>query len=282
MPPQGSISAEQAKLDDILKQQRDTLQSLNALNLEKEGVQAKIDDLNSKLEGKKEDLDALKAELDSISTARAGKLSELAEIQTQISQAKAFLETTIAEGDRARVANESSLQGVSDSQAKIVADAQAKVDGLQTEKIRLEKEIAPIAEQASRLTDQVTALNAQIVALGDKQDTAVKILNDLNSQIESVKSHITSLQETSDSLARDIADKKGQIAQLDVDIQARNDSKASLDKEIASLEETLKTNNDQNADFLKMREGLMVGQQEVEQRLAWLKSKYGDVSEPWG
>lgn len=275
------IAAEQEKLDEILKQQREALQGNNQIQLETENLTGARDKVRVDISDAEAALIAAETDLDTATVARSNMLAKLAEVTDQIGPATAELESIKKATDDARAAAIASNADIQATQDKIIADAQAAVDTLTAEKAELEAQVAPISDQVSRLTNQVTALNVQIVTLNATIDAANAQLLVLAQKQSVINDSINDLQAKADALAADIASKTAASAVLDGSIAEKTATIADLDSQIATLTETLKTDNEYNAEFLQARAGLQAAQVEVDQRLAYLKQKYGDLGEPW-
>lgn len=269
------------EVNDLLQQQRTTLASLNQLELEKERLEKNIEDLNQKVGDKAAELNALLVDLDSATTSRAGTLAQLEKINHDLSQAQALLDSTKTENDKVIIEGRNTLADIQSKQNAIVSDAKTRLDTLQSQKETLEREIAPIADQISRLTDKVNSYNNQIVSLKTQTDDAVAELNLIKTKQSVINDSVTALEKRQQYLIDDIAAKEVISNGIDGDISTKNTKIVELDKQVKDVEELLKTNNDRNTDFLKARAGLDSAREQVEERLVYLKSKYGELGEPW-
>jgi chromosome segregation ATPase len=256
---QDTITEEQAKLDDIRQEQRSILQSINQIKLDTEAAQRELTQALSDRDIAQESLDALRADIDGLSTARAGKLSELSDLNDQLRIATSALETAKTNADKI---NKDSAQSLKDTQAgqdKIIADAQSKVDDLTAEKIALESEIAPFADQAARLQSQIADAEAQLVRINKLIDDAKASLSTLQANQSVISENVRVLQATSDTLTADIATKTAISSGLDTEMATKRAELSGIGDQIKTAKESLKVNNAQNAEFLKMKAGLMAG-----------------------
>lgn len=273
---------EQLKLDDILKQQREALQSINVTKGEEENVKKNIEELKKEEDRLTAEIESLNADVDSASITRSTKLSVLSVIQDQIREASALLESTKTANDKAMIDGKKNSDILQTEQDRIVLDAKNKVEALETRKNQLSNEIQP-------LTDQIARFNEQLLPLNQKLDSVRSLVTEAESKVSTLKDteallkrSVVDLQSIVDNITLDIKVKTKSSEILDNDIDSKNQTILSLNKEITSLEIELENNNDQNAEFLKSRADLIAGRQEVDQRLAFLKSKYEDLNEPWG
>lgn len=279
---QKEIAAEEEKLAGIKKEQSDMLQANNGIQLEKEGLEASVKRIKSDLNELAEKKRIADADLDAASSARAGILSQLDKVQIDLRAAEADLQRTKTDNEQAKAAGEASLKTTEEAQAQLVINAQQKVDDLTAQKVALEKELAPLNDQMSRLTGSIAELNVKIQTLVDTIDKRTIQLEELDASVGVYNTTIEELKTKEDELAKSIEAKKAELASLDGEIQSKQDQIAELDTKIAASTEELKKTDLQNADNLKARAGVDAARTELEQRLDWLKLKYKDLDEPWG
>lgn len=272
---------DQNDLNELNRQIRLGNDALNGIKLDIQSAQADLDALITAKQKAQDDLDALNQDLDSASTARAGKLSEIADLTTQISRAQALLESTKTANDKAAADGATASTVLQASQAKIISDAQDKVDNLTSQKEQLEKEIAPIEDQVSRLTNQITTLNAQIVSLNTQITDATSNLADLNSKINTTTTSLSTLQVQVDALNAEIDTKKATSTALDTEISGKNATLADINDQITAAQATLDADNARQAEFLAMQAGLVDQKRQLDQRTEYLKAKYGELDEQW-
>lgn len=278
---QNEIDEAEAKLQSLYHEQEGVLISLNQIKLEQEGVQAGINRLKNSQDKIQGDIDSMNAELDTVTTAKAGLVSQISDLKEQINIAVGDLESAKKHRDEAVSEEAASLQDLRVQQDKVVNDSKVQVDILNAQKIDLEKQITPLADQLSRLTDRIMKFNAQIDSLNKAITEATSVLKDLNEKQIVAKQSLEDLQAKSDALTAEITNKIARSASLDTEIAAKQTELNDTQKEVDDVLEVLKTNNQYNVDFLKMRAGLIAGQQEVDERLAFLRQKYGDIGETW-
>lgn len=277
--PQEQQDEAAAQLAGINTAVKDGLVILNQIKLEQEGVEAGIDRLNGDKTKLQMDIDAMNTALDAATVARAGKITELSDINIQISAAEADLQTALTDINVAKVTKEQVVTDTKAAQAEIISDAKAELADVSAKKDDLEKGISTLADQAARLTDSVAGLNAQMVSLNAQLKIATTTLADLNTKIDAATATLAELQTKSDSLQSDIVSKTAQSTSLDTDIASKSAFVADLNQKIIDLEAQLAINDTKNVDFLKARANVVELQRLNEQRADFLKQKYGDLGD---
>lgn len=275
------IKAAQEKLDDILKQQRDALQANNNLQLEKEGIEASILRVNKDKDTAQGILDGLNNDLDAINIDRSKKLEEIALLKTQISQAQSELETIKTANDKAVIDGKTTNDNIQASQDKILSDVKDSLKVVTDKKDQIEKDIPALTIRVKDLNDQVAPLEAKLKGINDSIVKSAQDLIDANAKVATALTSLSTLNSQNDEISRNIETATATLSTLTKSIDDKNKQIADINSQIATVVEILKTNNDQNTAFLNLRGGLIAGQQEVDQRLTFLKQKYGDIGEPW-
>lgn len=276
---QQQITEEQAKLDAILKEQRETLQANNGIQLEAEGLQARVDRLTKDVADKQTELDNLNANLDSASVARSGILTDLDAKRLELGAAQSDLDVAITAKNKADADRGDIVAGTQVTQDAIIADARATVEAITKEKDALEQQLAPLTDQVARFRDEITneknvlaGLNTQIIdatgALDDllsRQKLATDLLQSLNDKAAAIQSNIDSKNAELDTATKNLSDIQDQTVKAQADLD--------------TVKKELETNNQYNDDFLKMRGELLAAIEVNKERTDFLKQKYGDLGE---
>lgn len=268
--------------DELLKEQREILQSLNQINLEVENATATLAALNDQKNTVEASVEAIKTDLDGLSVARAGKLTQLTQLSEDIRIATSSLDTLKKQADEAVIDNAKAVQDTQETQDGLVRKASEAVAVLASDKERLEKELAPLNEEAARTNALITAANVTLSGLAKKIEDAEVALLTLTGKQSTVNASVNELQTRADTLATQIDEARKTLAALEAEIASKREEGAGLAKDNAAVKKELETNNERNSDFLKERAGLMDARVELDQRMSYLKSKYGELGEPWG
>lgn len=275
------IQEEQAQLDELLKQEKLTLDAINQLNTERDGVLASINRLKGELIDEQKLFDETLAQKAEIEKSIAEKVGEIESLNTQIFDKQNDLLQKKKDIDVTVFDRQSLLDATKRDNDALLEEGRKEVDSIVAKKESIQKEIDSLNVLVQQATATANAASEQCA-------TITANLKTLNGDYASLQVKYADLQKRYDDLQKnvvnitdDIASKKAQIASLNTDIASKNSTVDDLNKQIADLQAELKKNDIKNNDFLLQRAAVQAQAQEFDQRFTFLKQKYQDLNEPW-
>jgi len=272
---------EQAKLDEILRQQSLVLESINSLKLQKEGIETEVKESQDRLslmEGKesalKQSLSDVQEALEETNASEVIARRELNHVVSSHTIAKKNAENEQRMADAHLESTKTEQKRVMEEIAKHIEAGKKEIDALNVEKNAISNDLDVKKTEINVLTGRKQSLEKYIESLDTEK-------GDLETKITRRESSLKTAQKTLENLETDISSRKNEIAVLDAEIEQIRAYKRDADKELSRLEQEVKKNATTNDDFLRTRSEVMAKSVELEQRLEFLKTKYGAVGEIW-
>jgi chromosome segregation ATPase len=281
MPTQEQMDAAVEQLTQITQQVNDGNDALNLINLRTEEAQANVDALNAKTIETQERLSQVEGELDAATSTKALRVGELADLQLKLSAAQSDLQAALTAVNKAKADGEDVVRDATEAHAKVIADAQTKVDQLTAQADDLQKQIAPTAEQVGRLQAQVDTLNSQIIALEQKIQDGQLILDDITARTDAAVAALNDSKTLAGNLDADIEAKKAEQSSLVTDLDDKRAQLTEATDKLVALNAEIAKNSLLNDDFLIARADVEKSKKDYAALFDTLKQKYGDLKEPW-
>ncbi len=272
---------DQAKLEEILRQQSLVLESINSLKLQKERIETEVKESQDRLslmEGKesalKQSLSDVKEALEETNASQVIARGELNHVVSSHTIAKKNAENEQRMADAHLESTKLEQKRVMEEIAKHVESGKKEIEALNVEKKDLSNDLEVKKAEINVLTGRKQSLEKEI-------NDVDMVKKDLEKNSGLIETSLKTAQRILVNLNTEISSRKSEIAVLNAEIEQIRASKREAEKELSDLKEEVKKNATTNDDFLRTRSEVMAKSVELEQRLEFLKTKYGAIGETW-
>ena len=281
-PTSNEISEAEGNLRDIFQRIDADKQAVIAQALELDALTNKVTDTQGKILELNDTVSNLQSDIDSLTAQKIALQSDIDSLTIKESELSNTLLDSEYNLEQTKVAYTQALSDTQSAQDKLINDANIAIT-------RAQSQVSVLLDQKKQLDDEIATLN------DIKNNLESSVIPVLSAQKDSFSSDILILQGKLDDMTAQLTDLGDKITQASdsavASAQALEIASQTLDAkkaEIATVQGSLDAliaemvvNDIKNTDFQKIRAAVMTQSDEYGQRMAYLRTKYTELGEPW-
>lgn len=272
---------EQAKLDEVLRQQTLTLESINSLKLEKERIESEIASSQKHLD---EVLEKSNVASETLWDAE-DRIKGLGDKESEAQKSFARIVFDAREKEKstkeAQRLAENLLESTKNEQKRVMESIATTVSVHTKAMEMLNKEKYALSDIVETLKKDKDALHREIETLEKKKSVLEEHVTGMDHALVDIETKVKNAQESLVEIERYISSKQEESSLMEANLAEFATLKAQAQKELDAIKKDVEKNNLTNNDFLKTRSEMMALSLELEQRREFLVNKYGDIGETW-